>query len=73
MQLHRHPVQLGSLAKLQELMLYSNQLSGPIPESLGTLGNLGTLTNAGDFVEITEATEDMPPMCDYCELRGVWA
>ena len=27
----------------------------------------------GTCKPVTEATEDMPPMCDYCELRGVWA
>ena len=31
---------MGNLANLEELWLYDNQLSGPIPPELGNLANL---------------------------------
>ena len=34
------PAELGSLANLQQLYLYDNQLTGEIPTELGSLANL---------------------------------
>ena len=38
------PAELGSLANLEELSLYVNQLSGEIPAELGNLANLQWLS-----------------------------
>ena len=41
-------LELGSLASLEELFLYDNQLSGPIPAELGSLANLRWLELSGN-------------------------
>ena len=39
---------MGSLADLQELYLWGNQLTGPIPSELGSLTNLEILALGGN-------------------------
>jgi Leucine-rich repeat (LRR) protein len=42
------PAEVGNLANLQNLELYNNQLSGPIPAFLSKLDNLYYLTLNGN-------------------------